>query len=57
VRRGNRPPFKSKIMKVNIIHNMHTPKDKISNMNLDYWMEQIKATTVTAAHLAIPTEK
>ena len=23
-------------------------------MNLDYWLEQIKATTAIAAHLAIP---
>ena len=23
-------------------------------MNLDYWVEQIKATTAIAAHLAVP---
>jgi hypothetical protein len=34
----------------------HTPLDNIANMNLDYWIEQIKATTAIAAHLAIPAE-
>ncbi len=23
-------------------------------MNLDYWLEQVKATTAIAAHLAVP---
>jgi len=26
-------------------------------MNLDYWLEQVKATTAIAAHLAIPVER
>jgi hypothetical protein len=25
-------------------------------MNLDYWLEQVKATTAIAAHLAVPIE-
>jgi hypothetical protein len=33
---------------------MHTPMDTISHMNVDYWLEQIKATTAIAAQLAIP---
>jgi len=32
----------------------HTPGDTMAHMNLDYWEEQIKATLVTAAHLAVP---
>jgi hypothetical protein len=28
----------------------------MAHMNLDYWEEQIKATLVTAAHLAVPVE-
>jgi hypothetical protein len=32
----------------------HAPSDSIAQMNLDYWLEQIKATTAIAAHLAIP---
>lgn len=32
----------------------HTSGDNIEHMNLDYWMEQMKATTAIAAHLAIP---
>jgi hypothetical protein len=34
----------------------HTPEDTVAHMNLDYWEEQIKATLVTAAHLAVPVE-
>mgnify|MGYP000868246380 FL=1 len=26
-------------------------------MNLDYWLEQVKATTAIAAHLAVPVEQ
>ncbi len=25
--------------------NMHSPGDRIININMDYWFEQIKATT------------
>ncbi len=32
----------------------HTPQDNIAHMNIDYWLEQIKATTAIAAHLAVP---
>ncbi len=32
----------------------HTPQDSIAHMNLDYWLEQVKATVAIAAHLAIP---
>jgi hypothetical protein len=32
----------------------HAPGDTMAHMNLDYWEEQIKATLVTAAHLAVP---
>ena len=32
----------------------HTPQDEIAHMNLDYWLEQMKATTAIAAHLAVP---
>jgi len=32
----------------------HKPEDTIAAMNLNYWEEQIKATLVTAAHLAVP---
>ena len=28
----------------------------MAHMNLDYWEEQIKATLVTAAHLAVPID-
>jgi hypothetical protein len=37
----------------------HTTEDSIAHMDLDYWLEQIKATTVIVAHLAVPisTEK
>jgi hypothetical protein len=28
----------------------------MAHMNLDYWEEQIKATLVTAAHLAVPVD-
>jgi hypothetical protein len=34
----------------------HSPEDTIAHMTLDYWEEQIKATLVTAAHLAVPVE-
>lgn len=33
---------------------MHEPGDNINNMNLDYWLEQMKASTATAAELAEP---
>lgn len=33
---------------------MHTPEDSIEQVNLDYLLEQVKATTATAAHLADP---
>lgn len=33
---------------------MHTPQDEIARMNLDYWLEQVKATVAIAAHLAGP---
>jgi hypothetical protein len=33
---------------------MHTPQDSIAHMNLDYWLEQMKATVAIAAHLAVP---
>ena len=26
-------------------------------MNLDYWLEQVKATTAIAAHLAVPAKQ
>jgi hypothetical protein len=32
----------------------HTSQDSIAHMNLDYWLEQMKATTAIAAHLAVP---
>jgi hypothetical protein len=32
----------------------HTTQDSIARMNLDYWLEQMKATTAIAAHLAVP---
>jgi len=32
----------------------HNSGDTIARMNLDYWEEQIKATLVTAAYLAVP---
>lgn len=35
---------------------MHTPQDEIAHMNLDYWLEQIRATVAIAAHLAVPIE-
>ena len=31
----------------------HTPLDNIPTMNLDYWVEQIKALIAITAHLAI----
>jgi hypothetical protein len=34
----------------------HTSEDNIAHMNLDYWLEQVKATTAIAAHLAIPLQ-
>ena len=33
---------------------MHTPQDEIAQLNLDYWLEQVKATVAIAAHLAVP---
>jgi hypothetical protein len=35
----------------------HEPGDTIAHMNLDYWEEQIRATLVTAAHLAVPLDE
>lgn len=35
---------------------MHSVKDTIAYINLDYWLEQMKATTAIAAHLAVPLE-
>ena len=35
----------------------HTSQDTIAHMNLDYWLEQVKATTAIAAHLAVPVPK
>jgi hypothetical protein len=35
----------------------HTGDDRISHLNLDYWVEQIKATTAIAAQLALPTRR
>jgi hypothetical protein len=32
----------------------HNPEDTIDNMNLDYWLEQIRATMAIAADLAVP---
>jgi hypothetical protein len=32
----------------------HTTQDNIAHMNLGYWLEQMKATTAIAAHLAVP---
>jgi hypothetical protein len=34
--------------------HVHTSQDSIAYMNLDYWLEQVKATTAIAAHLAVP---
>jgi hypothetical protein len=34
--------------------NNHTPLDSIAHMNLDYWLEQIKATIAIASYLAVP---
>jgi hypothetical protein len=33
---------------------MHFQEDTIAHMNLDYWYEQIKASTAIAASLLIP---
>ena len=33
---------------------MHSENDTIAHINLDYWLEQMKATTAIAAHLAVP---
>lgn len=33
---------------------VHSPQDNIAHMNLDYWVEQIKATIAATAHLAVP---
>jgi len=32
----------------------HSPQDTIANMNLAYWLEQMKLTTAFAARLAVP---
>jgi hypothetical protein len=32
----------------------HQPGDSVAHMNLDYWLEQMKATAAIAAHLAGP---
>jgi hypothetical protein len=32
----------------------HTTQDSLDHINLDYLQEQIKATVVFAAHLAVP---
>jgi len=32
----------------------HTAQDSIAHMNLDYWLEQIKASVVFAASMAGP---
>ena len=32
----------------------HTSQDSIAHMNLDYWLEQVKATTAIAGQLAVP---
>lgn len=32
----------------------HTSQDSIAHMSLDYWLEQVKATTAIAARLAVP---
>ena len=32
----------------------HQPGDSVAHMNLDYWLEQMKATAAIAAHLAVP---
>jgi hypothetical protein len=32
----------------------HKEQDIIANMNLDYWLEQMKATVAIAARLAVP---
>jgi hypothetical protein len=29
----------------------HHPEDTLAHMNIDYWLEQVKATAVTAAWL------
>jgi hypothetical protein len=37
----------------------HTAQDTIANMNIEYWSEQLKATTAIAVQLAgpIPLER
>jgi len=32
----------------------HTAQDTIAHMNLDYWLEQMKATVAIAAQLVVP---
>ena len=32
----------------------HTSQDDMAHMDLDYWLEQVKATVATVAHLAVP---
>lgn len=32
----------------------HSAQDTVARLNLDYWMEQVKATTAIAAELAVP---
>lgn len=33
---------------------MHTSQDTSAHLNLDYWLEQVKATVAVVAHLAVP---
>lgn len=33
---------------------MHSPQDNVAHLNVDYWLEQIKATVAVAARLAGP---
>ena len=35
---------------------MHTPEDRIAHINLNYWLNQMKATIAIASQLAIPLE-
>lgn len=32
----------------------HDPQDTVAHINLDYWLEQMKATVAFTAHLADP---
>jgi hypothetical protein len=33
---------------------MHTPEDNVAHLNIDYWLEQIKASIAFAVHLLVP---